>query len=291
MAIRPPATLAAASWVGFLNCDYAIVAARLGALQAGLYFRAYTIGVEYQKKVSVVMTTVGFPMLARTRDPAELAVLRARMVHLLTVVLFPLLALLTIEAPVLIPWLFGPRWTAAIVPTQILTLGGASTLVIDAAGSTLMASGRPRALLGFGWAHFGAYGLAVLIVAPYGIVAVAIAAGVVHTLFLVVAYVLLMHGSPERPLRRLWSDIEPAVVCCVALAALAVPASLALKGAHAQPVPYLAAVSLAGGFGYLLSLRIGFPASLRSLRSFAARLLPGNPLRGMARRLAPADTR
>src|SRR5438067_760391 len=53
-----PASLAAASWVGFRNCDYAIVAARLGALQAGLYFRAYSIGVEYQKKVSKIMTTV-----------------------------------------------------------------------------------------------------------------------------------------------------------------------------------------------------------------------------------------
>jgi lipopolysaccharide exporter len=286
-----PASLAAASWVGFLNCDYAIVAARLGALQAGLYFRAYTIGVEYQKKVSVVMTTVGFPVLARTRDAGELAVLRARMVRLLTTVLFPLLVLLAVEAPVLIPWLYGHRWEAAVVPTQILALGGASTLVIDAAGSTLMASGRPRALLGFGWAHFGAYGLAVLIVAPLGIVAVALAAAVVHTLFLLVAYVLLMHGSRERPLRRLWDDIEPAVVCCAALAAVAVPASLALTDARVAPVPYLAVVSLLGGAGYLLSLRICFPASLQSLRSFAGRLMPRNPLRGVTQRLAPADTR
>jgi lipopolysaccharide exporter len=285
-----PASLAAASWVGFLNCDYAIVAARLGALQAGLYFRAYTMGVEYQKKVSVVMTTVGFPVLARTRDAGELSALRGRMVRLLTTVLFPLLVLLAVEAPVLIPWLYGSRWDAAIVPTQILALGGASTLVIDAAGSTLMASGRPRALQGFGWAHFGAYGLAVLIVAPLGIVAVAIAAAVVHTLFLLVAYVLLLHGSGERPLRRLWDDIEPAVVCCAALAAVAVPASLALNAAHVEPVPYLAAVSLLGGGGYLLSLRIFFPAALRSLQRFAGRLLPRNPLRGLTRRLAPADT-
>jgi lipopolysaccharide exporter len=286
-----PASLAAASWVGFRNCDYAIVAARLGALQAGLYFRAYTVGVEYQKKVSKVMTTVGFPMLARTQDAGELAALRGRMVRLLTILLFPLLVLLAVEAPVFVPWLFGQRWAPAVVPTQILAIGGASTLVIDAVGSALMASGRPRALLGYGWAHFAAYALAVLIVAPLGIVAVAIAAASVHTAFLLVAYVLLLHGSGERPLWRLWDDLQPAILCCMALAAVAVAASLALTAAHAPPVPYLAVVSLLGGGAYLLALRICFPASLQSLRSFVGHLMPQNPLRGLTRRPSPAGTR
>jgi lipopolysaccharide exporter len=286
-----PASLAAASWVGFRNCDYAIVAGRLGALQAGLYFRAYTIGVEYQKKVSKVMTTVGFPVLARTQGAGELAELRGRMVRLLTVLMFPLLVLLAIEAPVFVPWLFGHRWTGAVVPTQILAIGGASTLAIDAAGSALMAAGRPRALLGFGWAHFAVYGLCVLIVAPLGIVAVAVVAAVVHTLFLVVAYVLLLNGSGESPLRCLRDDLEPAIVCSAALAAAAVPASIALTSTHAPAVPYLAGVTLLGATVYLGALRVCFPASLQSLQSFARRLLPQRPLRGATRRLAPADTR
>src|SRR5205085_3606479 len=181
------------------------------------------------KKVSKIMTTVGFPMLARTQNAEELAVLRKRMVRLLTTVLFPLLVLLAIEAPVFVPWLFGHRWTGAVVPTQILAIGGASTLVIDAVGSALMATGRPRALLGFGWGHFVAYAGTVVIAAPLGIVAVAVAAAITHTLFLAVAYVLLQHGSSERPMRCLWADLAPAVVCCVALVAAAVPPRLALR--------------------------------------------------------------
>ena len=286
-----PASFAAASWVGFRNCDYAILAARLPAAQAGFYYRAYTVGVEYQKKVSKVMTTVGFPMLARTRDAGEMHELRGRMVRLLTVVLFPLLVLLAIEAPVFIPWLFGARWTPAVQPTQILALGGAATLVIDAVGSALMAAGRPRALLGFGWGHFIAYGLAVLLVAPLGIVAVAVAAAVVHTLFLLVAYALLLRGSRESWLRSLWRDLEPALVSCVALGAVGVPVSLALTSVHLAPVLYLAGVTLLGGAAYLLALRICFPASLRTLRNFAARLLPRTSLRGLSRRLVPAGQR
>lgn len=291
LAFSVPASIASSGWFFFRNCDYAIIGARLGALSAGLYFRAYTLGVEYQKKVSQVMATVGFPMMARAQSPGEMNELRIRMVRVLTMVMFPLLALLAIEAPVLVPWLFGQRWAPAVLPTQILAVGGASTLVIDGAGATLMASGRKRAVMGFGWGHFVAYGLTVFAIAPLGITAVAIAASVVHTLFLLVSYVLMTHGSHERPLGRLWQDVKPAVVSCVALVALAVPVSSALRSAHVTTVPYLTAVAVVGAAAYLLTMQICFPVHLRSLRRFAGQLMPHGPLRGLSRRPAPAGNR
>jgi len=234
---------------------------------------------------------VGFPVLARTQSGEEMDVLRARMVRILTIVLFPLLVLLAIEAPVLVPWLFGHRWSPAVAPTQILALGGASTLVIDTAGATLMASGRARAVMGFGWGHFVTYALVVFFVAPLGITAIAIGASAVHTAFLLVSYVLMMHGTGRPPMRRLWHDVKPAVVCCAALAVLAAPCSVALKADHVAAVPYLLAVSALGAGAYLLALRLCFPASLRSLRGLVGHLLPSNPLRAMARRPATAGTR
>ena len=89
------------------------------------------------------MTQIAFPVLARTAGTDELFALRRRMVRLLTVVLFPLLALLVILAPVVVPWLFGPAWEPAVLPTQILAGGGAATIVIDAVGSALMARAAP----------------------------------------------------------------------------------------------------------------------------------------------------
>ncbi len=286
-----PASMAAASWFGFRNCDYAIIGARLGAVPTGFYFRAYTLSVEYQKKISNVMSSVGFPALARTQSREELEALRERMVRMLTIVLFPLLVLLAIEAPVLVPWLFGHRWSPAVVPTQILAVGGASTLVIDAAGASLMASGRSRAIMGFGWGHFSVYAIAVFFVAPLGITAVAVAASVVHTAFVLVAYVLMLSGSGENALRRVWYDVKPATVACLAPTAVAVPASIVLRAAHAPSLAYLAAVSLLGGVAYLLALRICFPASLESLHRFAGHLLPDRPLRRATRRVATAGTR
>ena len=68
MSYGLPASIASISWVGFRNCDYAIIGARLGAVQAGYYFRAYKLAVEYQKKISIVMGQVGLPLLARSGD-------------------------------------------------------------------------------------------------------------------------------------------------------------------------------------------------------------------------------
>jgi lipopolysaccharide exporter len=287
-----PVSLSSITWIGFSNVDYAIIGARLGAMQTGFYFRAYTLAVEYQSKVAVVMTQVGFPVLSRTRDPAELSRLFHQMVRLLTIVLFPLLVLLAIGAPVLVPFVFGPHWTPAVVPVQILAVGGASTLVIDAVGTALMASGRARALLGYGAAHFAVYGLTVLVVVRFGIVAVAIDAAIVHGLFLIVAYALMLRGSPERPLHRLWDDIAPATVACLGLIAIALPASLAFTAAQLPPVLWLAALALVALPPYLLTLRTCFPATWRTQSAVLESILPERrPLRVVKRRLAAAGAR
>jgi lipopolysaccharide exporter len=275
-----PFSLASVSWIGFSNVDYAIIGARLGAVQTGLYYRAYTLAVEYQAKVSVVMTQVGFPVLSRTDGPDELHRLHRQMVRMLTILLFPLLALLAIGAPVLVPLCFGSDWSGAVVPVQILAIGGASTLAIDAAGTVLMATGRTRALLGYGVAHFLAYGAAVVIVAGHGIVAVAVAGSVVHTAFLFVAYALVLRDSEEAPLRRLWSDIGPATVTSLCLVATGLPAGLGLTAAGIPAVPWLLGVGLASIPTYLLALRLLFPAAWREQRSALARILPRRPRLG-----------
>jgi O-antigen/teichoic acid export membrane protein len=293
-----PASLAAVGWVGFRNCDYAIIGGRLGALQAGFYYRAYTVAVEYQKKGSQLMEILGFPLLSRARTVAEQRMLRGRMVRMETLILFPTLMLLAIVAPVLIPWFFGEQWTSATVPTQILAIGGAATLLIDAAGANLMATGRPRALLGYGWGHFAAYATAVVIASPFGIVAVAVAAATVHSAFVLVAYVLLLRdqgtrgaGLLLRASKELWEDIQPATVSCAAIAAVAVPLALGLSSAQLPPLAFMTIVTAASAATYLMALRLIFPSSLRSLGNLAAHLLPKRGAKARPSRLATADTR
>jgi len=281
--------LATISWVGFFNVDYAIIGARLGPLSTGYYYRAYSLAVEYQSKVSNVMNQVGFPVLARTSSTVELAQLYRQMIRLLTILLFPALVLLTIAAPVLVPFMFGPRWDPAIVPVQILAIGGASMIVFNAVRTVFMATGRTGALLAFGWTQFIVYGVTVYLVSPLGITAIAIDAAIVHGLFAILAYILMLRGSGERAIARLWQDIAPATVSCVGLVAVAWPASIALTAAHVPAILWLLALGLAAIPPYLLALRFGFPATWRAECTAVERILPSHRrLNGVHRRLATA---
>ena len=287
-----PAALAAVAWTGFRNGDYAVIGARLGAAQAGFYWRGFQLAVEYQRKVSTVMTQIAFPVLSRTAGSAELYAIRRRMVQLLTVMLFPLLVALVILAPSVVPWIFGPTWEPAVLPTQILAGAGAATVVIDAVGSVLMAQGRTRALLGYGVAHFVVYVSAVVFAAGWGLTGVSIAAVVVHGVFLVIAYLVLLWGREESALRFMWEDMGAAAVSCVALVAVALPVERLLSGADAPAVLHLVLVGIAGACAYLAALRLLFPGAWGDLIGLIRRVLPsGRPVRAFARRLTVATGR
>jgi O-antigen/teichoic acid export membrane protein len=282
-----PAALSCFAWTGFRNGDYAIVGARLGATQAGFYWRGYQLAVEYQRKISTVMSQIAFPVLSRTAGAHELFALRRRMVRLLTVTLFPLLATLVLVAPVLVPWLFGPAWEPAVLPTQILAGAGAATVVIDAVGSVLMAEGRTRALLGYGVAHFVVYAGAVVWASSYGVSAVAGAAVVVHGVFLVVAYQLMLRGREERATSLLWTDMSAAVVSCLGLLAVAGPADWLLRDAGTPVLVHLMLVAAAAAIGYCLVLRLLFPAAWRDLGALVGRILPSRLVRARVRLPVP----
>jgi lipopolysaccharide exporter len=282
-----PASLATFAWAGFRNGDYAIVGARLGVTQAGFYWRGFQLAVEYQSKVSQVMTQMAFPVFSRTTDGDALFALRRRMVRLLTVVVFPLLTCLAILAPVVVPWVFGPEWEPAVLPTQILAGAGAATVVIDAVGTVLMAEGRTRAMLGYGVAHFAVYVCAVLVGSRWGLAGVSIAAVGVHLIFLFVAYEVLLRRRAERTLRFLWSDVSAAVTGCVAIAAVTVPATAALDRSGVPSFIHLAIAGTLAAAAYLLTLRTWFRADFADLMTLARRVLPIGRLQRAALRVAP----
>jgi O-antigen/teichoic acid export membrane protein len=280
-----PASLACVCWAGFRNGDYAIVGARLGSAQAGIYWRGFQLAVEYQRKVSVVMTTVAMPVLARTAGMDEMFVLRRRMVRLLTITVFPLLLGLVMLAPVVVPWVFGPAWEPAVLPTQLLAAAGAATVVIDAVGTVFMATGRSRGLLVFGIAHFAVYITVVYGASRWGVTGVAIAASCVHIVFVGVAYHMLVHERPEHALRLLWADVSAAIVPCAAMAAVALPAELALRSSGAPPLAHIAVVGGLGAVAYLGALGLWFKDAWQDLAGLASRVLPLERATAVVRRV------
>ncbi len=191
-------------------------------------------------------------------------------------------------APVVIPWVFGPAWEPAVLPTQILAGAGAATVVIDAVGSVLMASGRSRAMLGYGFAHFVVYIVAVLVASSHGLAAVCWAAVGTHVAFLVVAYAVLLHRRAETTLRFLWDDISAAVD---RLPRAGRRGRGPWSRCSATPAPdrscTCSSVCPVAAIAYLGALRLWFPADARDVLALVRRVLPVARLQAVAGRLAP----
>lgn len=221
-------TLSSLVWQLQRNIDYAILGAKLGATQVGLYWRAFQVGVVYQGKVSGIMQRIALPVFSRAKTRDDLHALRNRIVRVNATVLFPLFAVYAVLAPDLLPLVFGENWTGAVLPSQILTISGAVATLAAVGGPLITAVGRPDALLTFGAMRLVVFATAIFLVAPLGIVAVAAAAVAVN----VVSFPLLHHFVFYRIAgvhwRDTWREVWPALSSSLAVLAVCFPMAWAL---------------------------------------------------------------
>jgi O-antigen/teichoic acid export membrane protein len=272
-AFGVPAALAGLIDVMFRNVDYAILAARLPAAQTGIYWRAFNLGVVYQDKLSGVMMQLAFPVYSRTESHTQLRALHERATRVHAAVIFPLLALLIVTAPLLIPWLLGGEWAPAVVPTQILAVAGMVAAILTGYPQVMLALGRPRALLRFNVAMLLGYAAVVELAAGHGLTVVALSVSAFYLAILAGVYRLLLRRHLGISVRGLLGELGPALAGCVALACVATPLRALLEPSLA-PLPALALVGAAGLLAYVFTLRAVSPPAWRDLSLLLARVLP-----------------
>jgi PST family polysaccharide transporter len=272
-AFGVPAALAGLLDVLFRNVDYAILAARLPSVQTGIYWRAFNLGVVYQDKLSGVMMQLAFPVYSRTESHAQLRRLHTRATRVHAAVIFPLLALLIVVAPLLIPWLLGPQWTPSVRPTQILAVAGMVAAILTGYPQVMLALGRPKALLRFNLAMLVGYAAVIALAASHGLIIVSIAVAAFYLAILAGVYRLLLRRHLGISVRGLLSELAPALAGCLALALVATPLQALLSGAL-PPLPALLLVGTAGLAAYVLTLRAVSPPAWRDLALLLARILP-----------------
>lgn len=252
------AGLSAVTATGFRNVDFAIIGARLNAVQLGYYWRAFQLGVEHQGKISSVMMRIALPVYARAANIEDMRRLRKRITRAHATVILPLQAGLIGLAPVLIPWLFGAPWEPAVVPTQILAVAGMLTAILTGVSPLVLAVGRPRALLAYNVASATLYAAAVFLVAPYGLTAVCGVVVAVYAVQFACAQVFLLERLVGIPVRDLVHDAGPGAVSS---AALLVATFAVVQVADAAGLPAAMVLALGGALGacaYLLTLRACF---------------------------------
>jgi O-antigen/teichoic acid export membrane protein len=197
---------------------------------------------------------------------------RQRIVRLNATLIFPLMVFFIVVAPVLVPWLFGARWEPAVVLAQILAVAGMAGTLKNTIDPLVLAAGKPRALMIFNVCEVALYAGMLFFVSSGGdlvLVCASVAAFRVATL--ICSYAFLLGPVLESSVFELLDDAGPALLGCLALAAVALPLRLFLD---APVVPLLVACAVAGFTAYAVVLRLVSPASWADIRLIAGRLIP-----------------
>ena len=267
-----PASMAGLAYLSVQNVDNVLVGARLGAASLGLYYRAFALGVNNQLKIGSILMKVAFPSLSRSADQAQMQRMRDRMTRLNATVIVPLLAILAVTAPRLIPFVLGPHWKLAAVPTQILAIAGVATCLTYCAYPFLLASGHPRSVLSLNIAQFFVYGAGILITLPYGLHAVCVSVVVTNSIMMLAVYIVMARLT-NLPLRRLWHDSAPAVTCSAGMTVSTIPLMHALSHSDLPTVVVLGIVGAAAAVIYSVALRTFFRPTFDDVLMVLCRVL------------------
>jgi O-antigen/teichoic acid export membrane protein len=104
--------------------DNIVVGRAMGLQPLGLYTRAYGLMMMPAKYFGEVLAAVLFPVMARLQsDLKQLTKAYLSGVAMVSLISAPLGVLMVIVAPEIVHVVLGPKWTDAIIPFQILSLG------------------------------------------------------------------------------------------------------------------------------------------------------------------------
>jgi O-antigen/teichoic acid export membrane protein len=282
-----PAALAGFTWVAQRNADYAILGIRVPPVVVGYYYRAYTLGVENERRISTIISRLALPLYSRTNDVEQMRALRARIVRANATIIIPALALFIVLAPTIVPILFGSHWNNAILPARILAGAGMAITLNNANSALLLAAGRPHVLSAFNLCQLLAYAAVIWFTAPFGLTVVC--SGVVaFQIAVTIVYAIVLHRVVGVPLFQLVSDAGPALVSSLALVLVCLPIASRLSAAHVPALITMIVVSLIATGVCVLILRAGFASTWADVRLIAARITRSERLSGLTRKLRSA---
>jgi O-antigen/teichoic acid export membrane protein len=173
---------------------------------------------------------------------------------------------------VLVPALFGSQWEPAVLPAQILALGGMGFAVTAGAEQMAIAAGYPGTLMRFTVAQLAAYAAIVLAGTLWGLTAVCVGVAAFRWGVALLSYRVLLRPF-DIPVRQIVIDAGPALVGLVPLLVAGFAARAELTAASVPALVTTAATAAVCLPVYALTLRFVFPAVARDLIAIARRLL------------------
>jgi PST family polysaccharide transporter len=126
-----------------LNSDNFVVGRWIGAASLGLYNRAYALMNLPFTYASAVMSSVLFPAFAQVQgEPPRVRRAYLLLTQLTAMVAASAMGTMAVVAPHFVRALYGPRWTGAVLPLQILCVAGYFRALYHLGGVVAQSVGR-----------------------------------------------------------------------------------------------------------------------------------------------------
>lgn len=154
-----------------LQGDKIVVGMTMGAEALGLYFMAFNAGLSLSNAFTSGFSTVLFPHLSQSNDPAA-AMRQSIFVGLALIA--PVVVLQSALAPLYVPLLLGEGWEEVAPLVSILCLVAIPTTLWATAAGWLRIHGKPQVELWMTTALAGAVLISTVLLAPFGLYAMAV---------------------------------------------------------------------------------------------------------------------
>jgi O-antigen/teichoic acid export membrane protein len=256
-------TLVDISAVLFYNLDYIFIGRILGAAALGLYTIGFRIPELLILNVANVAANVLFPAYAAL-DPRRLRDGYLTAMRYTTMLTVPIACGVAVLAGPLTLVIFGEQWVESADIARIIALYALLVTLSVPAGTVLKVTRRAKLMVAFSIPTLGILVVLLIVFAPHGIVAVAIA-----TTALEAAMVPIQTAIVSRQLGlNLRTTLRPLVVPVVASAAM-VAVIWPLSASISAPLPALLAGIAAGILVYVSVLWMLARDTLLALRAIA----------------------
>ena len=268
-----PLTGSSLLWQGYENADYLVVGRMLGETPCGYYTLAFRLGTMVNSRVAAIINRVSFPTFSAVQgDHRELIGHWNSITERLGQIVFPLSAVLAVNAHDVLLVVLGKKWLPAEVPLQLLCLIGALKPLVSTMGNCMFAIGQTK--LSFRFCLTNAIVLPVSFWAACrmgGINGVATAWCIVSPLtfgWFLVRTIRLVNGSVRDYARQLVPGIATTACSVAAMFAAGLP--------FASGLPRLAARSTAGTIAILAAYWVHPPTRSLIQGFLRARLARGD---------------
>lgn len=120
-----PSVLSSLLWRMYDNSDFFIIGRTLGPGPLGSYNLAFRLATLVYEKIVPIVSGVSFPAFAAMeKDSSRVKEYWLNLNVSLSYINFPILVMLAVNAPDIIPIVYGEKWTSAVVPLQFLCVVG-----------------------------------------------------------------------------------------------------------------------------------------------------------------------